>query len=433
MRFGWGAALFILMASLPAAGHAMQFDLVALSPSELVIFGRGPIVSGDTDRLNRALVAVPAAQALLGLALDSGGGNVAESKQMVGVIRSRRLTVVVPRSTQCASACFLMLAASPRRLAGNDALIGVHSASENGVETELAMAETTRMAREAAALGVPPSVIGKMVETSSARVTWLEPQDLAAMKVVIYQGDLLEALHQQKPAPTAAPYGPSPDAAAGGLDHRAWDAWLAGLRGAYRDGAVFAQSQGADVQPPSCYGPGNVNRGDFTQGCLVAQQRLAGILAKSRASTDYAQGWNDALQPASAAAPTSASVAIDADLPVEQEYHGVFFCAAQIGQLTVKVFQRGDAASRRALVLFGPRDSQVGPQGSFLVAGTVDLAGGAMTLKPLSWVSQPSGARWFGVNGSSDDGGKTFLGRVTDSASCTRFTLARSVAVSNSR
>jgi hypothetical protein len=413
--------------SLPVTGRAMQFEPVALSPADLVVFGRGPTVAGDADRLNRALTAVPAGQNLLGLALDSGGGNVAESKQMVGIIRARRLTVVIAQSSQCASACFLMLAASPRRLAGSDALIGVHSASENGIETELAMAETTRMAREAASLGVPPAVIGKMVETSSARVEWLAPQDLAAMKVTIYQGDLLAELRQPKPAaPAAMPDGPPPDAPAGGADHRAWDVWLAGLRGAYRDGAMFAQSQGADVQPEACYGPGNVNRGDFTQGCQVAQQRLAAILAKSRISADYAQGWNDAVQHATPLpAPAPVPPASNADLPVEQEYKGVFFCAAQIGQLTLRVFQRSDPSVRSALVLFGPHDSQTGPHGSFMVMGTAELTGGAMSLKPVTWVSQPAGSRWFGVSGSSEDGGKTFLGRVTDNTTCTRFTLAR--------
>jgi hypothetical protein len=440
MWFG-RAALLILAAALPAGARGMQFEPVQLSGTELVILGRGPIVGGDAERLNRALAAVPGGQVLLALALDSGGGNVAESKLMVSIIRMRGLTVVVPRSSQCASACFLMLAASPRRVAGNDALIGVHSASENGVETDLAMAETTRMAREAAVLGVPPAVIGKMVETSPARVAWLEPQDLAAMGVTIYGDDLLSALHQPKPAAGAAAVaahdGPPAGAAEGAADHRAWNDWLAGLQGAYRDGAVFAQSHGAEVQAAACYGPDGVNRGDFTQGCLVAQQRLAAILGKSRASAGYVQGWNEAVQTASvtpavpASAPPPAAFVTPAapDGVVEQEYRGVFFCASEVGQLTLRVFQQQPGGhGRRALLLFGPRDRQSMPAGSFVVDGVVDLAGGAMTLKPVTWVSQPPGYRWFGVSGSSDDGGKTFLGQITDSLSCTRFTLARALS-----
>ena len=49
----------------------------------------------------------------------------------------------------------------------------------------------------------------------------------------------------------------------------------------------------------------------------------------------------------------------------------------------------------------------------------------AMALAPVQWVSQPAGYRWFGLTGRSDDGGRTFSGRVTDSSACNSFTFRR--------
>jgi hypothetical protein len=431
MRLSLAAGLFGLSLLAPQArpAHAMQFQPIEVSPSETVLDGRGPIVPGDNDRLMRALSAIPSTgHTLLALALDSGGGNVAEAKQMVGVIRTRELPVVIPRNSQCASACFLMFAASQYRFAATDALIGVHSASQNGAETDTSLAVTTLMARDAAELGVPPLIIGKMVETTPGRVEWLTPSDLAAMRVTIYDGDAMSALHRATPAvarrdtapslpaPVTPPgsFGPPAGYTAGRDDRRSLDAWIGGLQGGYRDGAAAAVAQMYDMQPGLCYGPNNLNRGDFTLGCDVARQRLAPLVAKLRSSADYAAGWN-------APAPS-----ISASEPVEQEYQGVYFCARQVAHLTVKVFRRPDDGNRHGLFVFGPNDnSPEVPRGSFMVEGTIDLNGGRIVLSPVKWVLQPPGYSWFGLSGTSDDGGKTFSGRTSSSNTCTRFTLAR--------
>ncbi|HEY4172191.1 MAG TPA: hypothetical protein VGM42_04125 [Rhodopila sp.] len=430
---GWMGLCMLVLPVGSASG--MQFQPIAVSSTEVVVDGRGPIVAGDMDRLTRAVATVaPAGRALLALALDSGGGSVAEAKQMVGLIRSQRLTVMIPRDSQCASACFLLLAASPRRFAASDALIGVHSASQNGAETDTSLAVTTLMARDAAELGVPPLIIGKMVETTPGRVEWLEPSDLALMHVTVFEGDPLVALRQPDasqarrgvvpsvpnlpvsnvPVPAVVPAVGSSGYAMGRDDRRTWETWLGGLRGAYREGAVFAQTQMFQAAPGLCYGPGNVNRGDFTLGCGVAMQKLAPLAARLRSSAEYATGWN-------APGPSiSASEAID------QEYQGVYFCARQVAHLTVKVFQRSDEGRRIALFVFGPNDNNRDiPGGSFMVEGLAELNGGKMTLSPVKWVLQPAGYSWFGLVGSSDDGGKTFSGQLTGSGTCTRFTLAR--------
>jgi hypothetical protein len=429
MRLSLAAGLVgLCMLVLPVgSAFGMQFQPIVVSQTEVVLDGRGPIVPGDMDRLSGAVSAVPpTGRQLLVLALDSGGGNVAEAKQMVGLIRSQHLAVMIPRNSQCASACFLLLAASPRRFAASDALIGVHSASQNGAETDTSLAVTTLMARDAAELGVPPLIIGKMVETTPGRVEWLEPSDLALMHVTVFEGDPLVALRQSDasqarrgvvpgaPVPAVIPAVGSSGYAMGRDDRRTWEAWLGGLRGAYREGAAFAQTQMFQAAPGTCYGPNNVNRGDFTLGCDVAMQRLAPLAAKLRSSADYATGWN------------APGPSISASEAVEQEYQGVYFCARQVAHLTVKVFQRSDESRRIGLFVFGPNDnSREVPSGSFMVEGLVELNGGKIMLTPVKWVLQPPGYSWFGLVGSSDDGGKTFSGQLTGSGICTRFTLAR--------
>jgi hypothetical protein len=428
----------LALSAIPA--FAMQFQPIAVSPAEVVVNGRGPIVAGDTDRLARALsTALQSGRTLLALALDSPGGNVAEAEQMVAVIRSRQVPVVIPNNSQCASACFLLLAASPRRFAATDALVGVHSASENGAETETSLAVTTLMQRDAADLGVPPSIFGKMAQTTAGRVDWLDPADLSLMHVTIYESDALAALRQPDPSQVrrdaAVPATPpaavlptpipnlqvanpqptvSPAFAAGRDDRRTWEIWVGGLHGAYREGAVFALTQMDKTPPGTCYGRNNLNLGDFTLGCDVARQRLAPVLAKLRSSAAYATGWN-------APVPT-----VGTSESVEQEYQGVYFCGRQVAHLSLKVFQQLTDSHRRGLLVFGPNDNSLDvPRGSFIVEGIIGTSDGRMVLTPSKWVLQPPGYSWFGLTGDSDDGGKTFGGHLTDSSTCTRFTLAR--------
>ncbi len=464
MRLGFSARLVCLLGLLlpgrPA--HAMQFEQVQISSTEVILGGRGPIVKGDTARLEQALAAVPQAKRLLAVALDSPGGLVAEGEQLAAVIRIRKLPVVIPSNSQCVSACFLLLAASPHRLAAADALVGVHSANENQQETDISLAVTTLMARDAARDGIPPAIIGKMVATTPGRVEWLTPADLSSMNVSVYSGDTPTATRQvvtasappvapmpsaatspttvptpssspastqsSVPVPIAAPAQPlpppsvSPGFAAGRDDRHAWDGWLVGLRGPYRDGAVFAMAQVGVPRPGSCTGPNGASRGEYTLGCETARQRLASVATRVAVNADYAAGWNSASQPV----PTGGEA--------EAEYQGAYFCGRQVAHLTLKVYPEAGEPRRRAMFSFGPEPTSPDvPRGAFIVEGSIDMHGGALVLTPVKWVSQPRGYEWLGLSGHSDDGGRTFSGRVTDSGACTIFTLRRVGATTATR
>src|SRR5271165_3465361 len=188
MWSGYALLLAVSLAAIlpPRPATAMQFEVVDVSATEVMIGGRGPIVRGDAGRLEKALASAPPTKRLLGVALDSPGGTVVDGAELARIIRDKGLAVVVPSNSKCASACFLLLAAAPRRLAANDALIGVHGANDDGQDTEVAMAMTTAMARAAAELGVPTTVIDKMVATPPSRIEWLTHEDLRSMGVLVY-------------------------------------------------------------------------------------------------------------------------------------------------------------------------------------------------------------------------------------------------------
>ena len=143
----------------------------------------GEIVAGDFDQLAAELVAAGSRHALPLLALNSPGGNIIEANNMATLIRRFGLGVVVSDGEECASACFLLFAASPHRAAGPGAKVGVHSASLSGDESLPTLAVTALMARDAAALGVPPSVLGRMITTVPTDMAWLTDDELRQMNV----------------------------------------------------------------------------------------------------------------------------------------------------------------------------------------------------------------------------------------------------------
>lgn len=420
MRLSLAAlSMFLLGLVRPALGLQFEMMQVPNSATEVILGGRGPIVKGDTARLERALAAVPQERRLLALALDSPGGLVGEGEQLAHLIRAHGLAVVIPSNSECVSACFLLFAASPHAFAASDALVGVHSAGEAGEETANSLAVTTLMARSAAELGVPPAIIGKMVQTTPGRVEWLTRTDLASMNVTVYDGDMPEAVvgtntagaRADAPAPPA-PAAPAPSFAVGRDDRLAWNAWLARLHGAYRDGSVFAVNQLGELHPLSCFGPHGAFLGDFTLGCEAARERLAQVETRLRSNPDYIGGWNAAAPP------------VAAGQAVEAEYRGAYFCGQQVVGLTLTVFPPSSEPRRRALFSFGPQATSPDvPTGQFLVEGSIDPDGGAMMLTPVQWVSQPAGYQWFGLSARSEDGGRTFSGRVIDSSTCSVFTF----------
>jgi hypothetical protein len=102
------------------------------------------------------------------------------------------------------------------------------------------------------------------------------------------------------------------------------------------------------------------------------------------------------------------------------EYRGSYICPQGITTLVLWV------ADDRAVFNFGAHPDNPGlPSGSFSMRGSVDPAAGVMRLAPVRWMVQPQGWRMVGLDGVSDDRGRTFHGKVTGDPHCTNFWISR--------
>ena len=142
-------------------------------------------MQGDADRLMAFIRTLEGSDQLVAWLIDSPGGNLVEAVKLADLINASQVGVMMLSGSQCVSACFLLFAAASHRVVAPDALIGVHSASENGQENNSTMGATTALAREAAKYGVPPAILGKMVQTEPNRVAWLTLEDLTSMDVKV--------------------------------------------------------------------------------------------------------------------------------------------------------------------------------------------------------------------------------------------------------
>jgi hypothetical protein len=176
--------------SLVAAGRACGTtieDASADGGKTVAITVSGLITSGCKERLDSTVADATAKfpKAQLYFVLNSPGGALQTAVQMGEIIEKDRLPVVVPPNAMCASACFLILAASHTKYVSPSAHVGVHSAAEAipGNETEGSKAVTTDFARILSQLGVPSEIIGRLVETPPGAMYWLTPEELMTMGV----------------------------------------------------------------------------------------------------------------------------------------------------------------------------------------------------------------------------------------------------------
>ena len=207
VRHWLAVASGLLLVPVPAS--ALQYGQVPLDFRYVGITATGPIVPGDLDRLSAFIKTLSQSGRTLSFFVDSPGGNIYEASKIAALINKSAAAVAIPSGSQCSSACFLLFAAAAHRFMAPDALIGVHSASYDGQENLTSMGITTAFARYAADYGVPPAIIGKMVQTEPGRMAWLTPSDLQSMGVALLpaaapQAQPLPATPAQAAPPTQA-------------------------------------------------------------------------------------------------------------------------------------------------------------------------------------------------------------------------------------
>jgi hypothetical protein len=181
MRFLLGVLAIWVTLAPPSA--AMEIVVVQTQEGPPMLTLAGEILPGDAKNLRSWLALMRKNDTVPLLFLDSPGGNILEADKLATLIHAVGASVVVKSGDVCASACFLLFAASPIRYASSDALIGVHSASLFGDENLFTLDMTTLMARTASEFGVPPGVIGRMVTTKPSQMAWLTHDELKEMGV----------------------------------------------------------------------------------------------------------------------------------------------------------------------------------------------------------------------------------------------------------
>jgi hypothetical protein len=108
---------------------AMDFSTKQLSDGDRFVLARGEIVDGDTERLRVVLQSVGRNRyGNKEMALESGGGLVAEAFKMVALMDAEKISTVVLPGAMCASACAqIVFLAGVHRVVADGGLVGFHT------------------------------------------------------------------------------------------------------------------------------------------------------------------------------------------------------------------------------------------------------------------------------------------------------------------
>ena len=180
----WTYAVAAMAAVCFANGSvAATLKSIVTKDGYVLISISGEIVEGDADALETAIKAAnDSGKFVSGVRLNSVGGNLVEGVKLSELVKFAKTATNVAQGATCASACFLIFAAGETKFANYAAQVGVHGASDQtGSETVRSEAATVSMARVAKELGVPASIIGRMVVTPPSEMVWLSPSDLQSM------------------------------------------------------------------------------------------------------------------------------------------------------------------------------------------------------------------------------------------------------------
>jgi hypothetical protein len=179
---GWVFVFSVFVLAHSVASAASITSTIS-KDGKVIVSLVGEISEGDADTLKSVIKSAnDSGHIVSAIRLDSPGGNLLEGSNLAGIVRFGKIATSVISGAKCASACFIVFAAGNPKHANYNASVGVHGASdEGGRETVEAGAATVSMARLIKDLGVPASIIGKMVVTPPDSIVWLTPDDLRSM------------------------------------------------------------------------------------------------------------------------------------------------------------------------------------------------------------------------------------------------------------
>jgi hypothetical protein len=183
-------ALCLLLAMiLSDTCSALEIRRVAAC-SGVVLRLRGEFQEGDYARFKSHF---RKKDVVIGLDLNSGGGDFEEGLQIANLTRQKKLSIYV--AEECDSVCAFVFFAAAKRYLAQDSRVGVHSISNSrDIEDLGSMRLTHRFARLLAEQGVPKSAIRKLVATRPSRISYLDAADLLAL-----DASAGNPFHYQKP------------------------------------------------------------------------------------------------------------------------------------------------------------------------------------------------------------------------------------------
>jgi len=117
----------------------MDFSIKQLSDGDQFVLAKGEIVAGDAERLRVALRSLGRNRyGHKELALESGGGLVAEALKMVALMDQEKVSTFVLSGAACASACAqIVFLAGVHRIVADGGKLGMHTCAAGGDRSEL--------------------------------------------------------------------------------------------------------------------------------------------------------------------------------------------------------------------------------------------------------------------------------------------------------
>jgi hypothetical protein len=169
----------VVLASITLVRPAAAFQIKRVeTDSGTILRLRGDVKEGDYGRLKSILQN----GSVVGLEITSGGGSLEDGFDIARIVRDKGLVVYASR--ECDSVCAFIFLAAKEKYMGRGCKIGVHSVSNQREREDADSARATiRLSRLLVGLGVPYSIIGKIVATPPAKVTFLTNRDLAGLNV----------------------------------------------------------------------------------------------------------------------------------------------------------------------------------------------------------------------------------------------------------
>lgn len=162
-----------------AGASAMEFVMRGGGDGTQILIARGPIVTGDSVRFQRALRDLGRDRfGTKVVALSSDGGLVGEAFAMADRMDEENVSTVVLPGTTCSSACAsILFVAGSHRYVLERARLGLHSCSARASRERSPLCNEL-IARRAERRGVPYAPMLALLEVTEPRsMKWLRPEE----------------------------------------------------------------------------------------------------------------------------------------------------------------------------------------------------------------------------------------------------------------